>query len=176
MTGPSRHANAAAGEVYAVLPRERADRDDLRLVLDLAALHHGPPGHVHPHSDETFTVIDGALDVRVGRRWATVTAGRSATAPAGSSHAFRNTSGRPVRAEVLVVPGDAVRAFFTDLFGLVENGYVDRRGQLPLPVGARLLRRHPAAVRLAGVPGPVQSVVLGVLSALPSPRPDRRSR
>lgn len=163
------HRNPAAGEVYTLAPAAGpgAEEGDLRLVLELAAVHHAPPAHVHPHSDESFTVLDGELEVRVGRGWTTLGAGESAIAPAGAPHAFRNSSGAPVRVEVLVVPGAAVRAFFDDLFALTDAGRVDRRGQLALPDAARLLRRHPDAVRLAGVPGPVQTGLLAVLSRLP---------
>jgi mannose-6-phosphate isomerase-like protein (cupin superfamily) len=165
----TRHANPAAGEVYSVVPAAGpgAADGDLRLVLELAAVHHPPPAHVHPHADESFTVLDGALEVRVGRRRTTLGPGESATAPAGSPHAFRNSSGAPVRVEVLVVPGAAVRAFFDDLFALTDAGRVDRRGQLALPDAARLLRRHPDALRMAGVPGPVQTGLLAVLARLP---------
>ena len=162
------HANPAAGEVYTLLPGDdRGDPDGLRLILELAAVHHAPPAHVHPNSDESFTVLDGALDIRLGRGWSTLTAGESVTAPAGATHGFRNTSGAPVRVQVDVVPGDVVRAFFVDLFALTDARRVDRRGQLALPDAARLLRRHPQAVRLPGIPGPVQAALLSVLSTLP---------
>ncbi|MGF1647607.1 MAG: cupin domain-containing protein [Kineosporiaceae bacterium] len=163
------HRNPGAGEVYTIGPvtGPGAGEGDLRLVLELAAVHHPPPAHVHPHSDESFTVVDGELEVRVGRSWTTLGAGESATAPAGAPHAFRNSSRAPVRVEVLVVPGAAVRAFLHDLLALTDAGRVDRRGQLALPDAARLLRRHPDAVRLAGVPGPVQTGLLAVLSRLP---------
>jgi hypothetical protein len=128
----TRHANPAAGEVYSVVPAAGpgAADGDLRLVLELAAVHHPPPAHVHPH-------------------------------------AFRNSSGAPVRVEVLVVPGAAVRACFDDLFAPTDDGRVDRRGQLALPDAARLLRRHPDALRMAGVPGPVRTGLLAVLARLP---------
>lgn len=170
MTAP-RHANPAAGEVYTVVPAGGEDPGALRLVLELAAVHHPPPVHVHPRSDESFTVLDGALDLRLGRGWTTVVAGDSVTAPAGATHGFRNTSGAPVRVQVDVVPGAEVRAFFADLFALTDAGRVDARGQLALPDAARLLRRHPRAVRMAGIPGPIQTALLTVLAAFPGTRP-----
>src|SRR5438132_13046220 len=52
----------------------------------------GPPVHVHPTADESYEVIEGALDVCIDGDWRTLRAGESATAPAGAPHTLRNAT------------------------------------------------------------------------------------
>src|SRR5688500_5490492 len=51
----------------------------------------------HPHQEETYDVLEGALEVSLDGRWRSVPAGESLTVPPGAVHGFRNTSGVPVR-------------------------------------------------------------------------------
>jgi len=51
----------------------------------------GPRVHVHPTADESYDVVEGALDVCVDGVWKTLRAGESATAPAGVPHTLRHT-------------------------------------------------------------------------------------
>jgi mannose-6-phosphate isomerase-like protein (cupin superfamily) len=62
---------------------------------------HVTPLHVHQQEDEAFLILDGELDVLVGKEAFTVRAGEVALAPRGVPHQLLNTSGRPVRAIVL---------------------------------------------------------------------------
>ena len=48
----------------------------------------GPPVHVHPTAEESYEVIEGALDVFVDGEWRTLRAGETATAPAASRIRF----------------------------------------------------------------------------------------
>ena len=56
-----------------------------------------PPPHVHPTPEETFEVIEGALDLMVDGEWTTLHVGESASVDPGILHTFRNRSGRTVR-------------------------------------------------------------------------------
>lgn len=49
-----------------------------------------PPLHVHPHAEETYRVLSGALEVNVEGEWQEVPAGESHTVSAGTPHTFRN--------------------------------------------------------------------------------------
>jgi mannose-6-phosphate isomerase-like protein (cupin superfamily) len=46
------------------------------------------PPHIHHRSDEAFIVLDGELEVLVGDERRVLTAGESATVPAGIVHTF----------------------------------------------------------------------------------------
>jgi len=53
--------------------------------------------HYHPEQEETYQVVEGALEVFRDGQWLTVPAGESLTVPQGAVHGFRNTSEVPVR-------------------------------------------------------------------------------
>ena len=65
--GQDVYRNDAVGETLIVHPMAPGGAV-LRAELLVDAVHHAPPAHVHPRSTESFTVIEGALAVRVGRR------------------------------------------------------------------------------------------------------------
>ncbi len=44
----------------------------------------GPPLHIHPTAEESYSVLSGTLDVCVDRIWRRLDAGQSATVPAGT--------------------------------------------------------------------------------------------
>jgi hypothetical protein len=56
----------------------------------------GPPVHVHPTAEESYEVIDGALEVFMNGHWSAVHAGEKATVAAGCRirYATRATSPR----------------------------------------------------------------------------------
>lgn len=49
-----------------------------------------PPLHVHPHAEESYRVLSGALEVNVEGEWRQVPAGERHSVPAGRAHTFRN--------------------------------------------------------------------------------------
>ena len=53
--------------------------------------------HYHPKQEETYDVLDGALEVFRDGGWQSVPAGESLTVPQGARHAFRNASEKAVR-------------------------------------------------------------------------------
>src|SRR5438045_3726609 len=72
----------------------------------------GPPPHAHPWS-ESYSVIDGALEVTIGGKTITATAGCFFHIPAGTVHSHRITS---AAAKFVIVTSPAGAAdFFIDL-------------------------------------------------------------
>jgi hypothetical protein len=49
-----------------------------------------PPPHVHPHSSETFEVLDGALELKCEGKWHRLTTGERLTIKPGQTHTLRN--------------------------------------------------------------------------------------
>ena len=82
----------------------------------------GPPLHVHPVAEEVYSVTEGVLDVRVGRDWRKVSAGASATVPAGTPHTLRNTSGETVKLINVHRPAQDFERMFRRLHALVNDG------------------------------------------------------
>jgi mannose-6-phosphate isomerase-like protein (cupin superfamily) len=92
-----------------------------------------PNGHVHPVQEERFTVVEGCLRFRVGRRSRLVGPGQTVTVPPGAPHHFANPG--PVEAFVLVETRPAMQMH--ELLKVAAELARDGRGRprrLPRPV------------------------------------------
>ncbi len=154
--------NTGAGERATFLSADGAPV--LELLLELGPSHHGPPPHIHPEAEESFTVAQGTLHLLIGRRWQPFETGQGATVRPGTRHTYRGLPGAPARALVRITPGAPMRAFLTDLYGLAANDRVDAEGSPRLRDAAKLFQEHPGAMSLAGVPGWVQGPLWRALS------------
>ena len=74
----------------------------------------GPPEHVHSDHDQTYYVLEGTFDVKVGERRLTATVGTCVFIPRGTAHTFRNVDQRRSRMLVLATPG-GIERFFEEL-------------------------------------------------------------
>jgi quercetin dioxygenase-like cupin family protein len=84
-------------------------------VFEMTALRDsGPPPHAHPWS-ESYSIIEGTVDVRIGDKSFSGSAGSFFQIPAGTFHSHRITSDR-ARMIVVTSPSGA-----TDFFGDVDN-------------------------------------------------------
>ena len=86
----------------------------------------GPPVHVHPTAEESYEVIEGALDVFVDGEWRTLRAGETATAPAGVPHTLRNATAEPVRLVNIHRPALQFESFFRQMHALIHQGKIKR--------------------------------------------------
>jgi mannose-6-phosphate isomerase-like protein (cupin superfamily) len=168
------YQNRVTGE-YAVILRGTEDRGEGPAVAHLTAR----PGaavvgeHFHPYLIEKFTVLRGRLDARIAGQELCLTPGQSATVEAGVVHDWWNTS-KTEEAHVLVEVTRAPGANHFDpsrfelligmLFGLANDGKVDKKGR-PSPLQAAVIAREFADVVVFTHPPPaVQKAVLGVLA------------
>ncbi|MEO8421258.1 MAG: cupin domain-containing protein [Hyphomicrobium sp.] len=87
----------------------------------------GPPLHIHPAAEESYSVLSGTLDVCVDGIWQRLSAGQSVTVAAGTPHTLRNTSGSEVRLVNTHSPALDFEHFFRRLHALVN----DRGVRLP---------------------------------------------
>ena len=78
-----------------IVVRERRDAT-MRLEVRQAA-RRGVPAHVHPAQEERIEVVDGEVELRLGRRRRRLAAGDSVLVPAGTAHGFRALGDRPAR-------------------------------------------------------------------------------
>ncbi|MBK8293657.1 MAG: cupin domain-containing protein [Solirubrobacterales bacterium] len=58
-----------------------------------------PPPHIHPHQVESYTVLEGSIEIVINGIWRTLGPGESASVPIGASHTFRNCSGSTIRVQ-----------------------------------------------------------------------------
>ena len=144
---PVTHGDPAAGETMIVHPL--VPDEPLRVELRVAAAgHRAPPAHVHPAAAERFTVVEGALTVRVGRGWVTLHEGETAVAPHGSLHAYRGVPGTAARVIVELEPPGAMAEFFAAFYAAPRS----RGGAPGLRAMAPVLHRHAADIVIPGLP------------------------
>lgn len=170
------YENKVTGE-YAVVIRGTEDRGDGPGIAHLTAR----PGaavvgeHIHPNIVEKFTVISGTLDARIGGQRMTLQRGQSAIVAPGVPHDWWNAS-KTEDVEVLVEVDSALDAQHVDssrfelligmLFGLANDGKVDRKGR-PSPLQGAVIAQEFADVIVFTRPPPVvQKVVFAVLAPL----------
>ncbi len=72
----------------------------------------GPPAHIHRREQESFYVLEGTITFQVGEEQVVATAGMFAHIPMGTLHRFRNTSDKPARMIITVVPAGIEEMFF----------------------------------------------------------------
>ncbi|BCH23315.1 cupin [Mesorhizobium sp. L-8-10] len=170
------YENRVTGE-YAVVLRGSEDRGDGPGIAHLTAR----PGaavvgeHFHPHMVERFTVLRGQLNARIGGRALVLEPGQSATVEPGVPHDWWNAS-TVDEAHVLVEVDKAPGAENIDpnrfemligmLFGLANDGKVDRKGR-PNPLQGSLIAREFAdVVVFTHPPPPVQRVLFAILAPI----------
>ena len=169
------YENRVTGE-YAVVLRGSEDRGAGPGIVHLLAR----PGaavvgeHFHPGIVERFTVLSGRLEARLDGRVLSLGPGQSAVAPAGVAHDWWNgskTEEAHVLVEIAAAPGsggdaDRFEQLIGMLFGLANDGKVDRRGR-PHVLQAAVIAEEFADVVVFTRPPPfVQRIALAVLSPL----------
>jgi len=75
----------------------------------------GPPPHLHHDEDETFYVVDGCLEMRLGEETISVNSGDYVSVPRGTVHSYRNIGSSPAVMLVTFVPAGFER-FFEEVF------------------------------------------------------------
>jgi hypothetical protein len=126
-----------------------------RVIVELAPGFGGAPPHTHRHSDESFQVLEGTLDLLVDGRWHELGPGEPVTVPKGKPHTVRNLHVLPVRAVNVHTPALDYPDFMATLHALVSAENVrglpprDARSVLHL---ALLYTEHGRAVTSASPP------------------------
>lgn len=117
----------------------------------------GPPAHVHSVETEEFSVLQGRLWVRTGRRRLTLEAGQSASIPPETVHTFANRSDAPVTFRTVSTPA-----------GILEQmlRLQAATGRTPLLQIARLNQGENQTLFLPGLPRPAQRLLWNTLAAL----------
>lgn len=103
-----------------VFTRTTADTNGAYLEAHvLAPPTDGPPLHVHYHAEESYQVLSGTLEVRLGKEWKQVSAGQTLTVPQGTPHTLRNSA--PVELINVHRPALNIEQMFRTLHCLVTE-------------------------------------------------------
>jgi mannose-6-phosphate isomerase-like protein (cupin superfamily) len=86
-----------AGDVYTLKLPGTATGGAFTLLEAVVPLGGGPPPHVHDREDETFVVLEGELNLRVGAQEFAAPVGTVLHVPRGLRHSFRTVRATPAR-------------------------------------------------------------------------------
>lgn len=115
------------------------------LVECAAAPGAGAPPHSHRVDDEAFYVLEGEFAFMIGDKTETVGPGSFRFVPAGTAHAFTNTTSRPARMLIINLPGGPHEQFFMEAGDPVADA-----SAFPVPAAPDIPRLMKAAER-AGI-------------------------
>jgi mannose-6-phosphate isomerase-like protein (cupin superfamily) len=101
----------------------------------------GPPAHIHRREEETFFILEGTFDIRLGDKQVKASAGDLVQSPRGTVHTFRNAGSTMARMLVFCAPA-GLEKYFEEVFEPVHD-----RSVTPPPVTdeqiARILAKAP---------------------------------
>jgi quercetin dioxygenase-like cupin family protein len=95
----------------------------------------GPPPHIHSREDESFYIVSGRLEIRLGDKTYQAKRGEFVYIPRGTVHSFKNIGGATAVQLVTFVPSGMER-FFREVFPEVKD-----RNAAPPPVTEELIKR-----------------------------------
>ena len=160
--------NPVTGERAAVrLGTEDTGED--RVVVDL----HVKPGgavsgeHVHPVTEESFTVVRGRVGFRIAGHGSIAELNRCLHVPAGVAHYWWNAGEEEAHVIVEIGPGTArFEEMIKNLYGLAQDGKTNSKGMPNLLQGALFAREFNDVMYFTKPPLAVQRLLFGVLGSL----------
>src|SRR5579871_3700735 len=121
-----------------------------------------PTAHVHPSQTETFEIVSGTLDMKLGSTWFEAMPGDTVVIDPGVNHNFRNNGTDVAHFNVEVRPAIRIESLIETMYGLAADGKTNRWG-IPNPLQlAVVAREHFDTVRLAFPPAWTQRAALAV--------------
>lgn len=133
-----------------------------------------PVAHFHPRFDEQFAILAGQARYLLGTVEKVAQAGETVILPHGVAHKHPWNDGDnelQVRQSIQLDQPDpvtiqAIERFFETLYGLGQDGKVNKDG-LPNPLQfALILKTFQPHAYVAGMPIPVQHLLFGALAAV----------
>ena len=121
----------------------------------------GTPEMIHALQDESFKVLSGSLNFRIGGQEQHLTAGESLLIPKGTPHNWWNASNEEAHVLVELRPALRSEEFFANLYGLCSE-----KGALPNPLQLAVLidEHRDEGSYLTKPPLLVQKVMFGALA------------
>ncbi len=83
------------------------------------------PDHYHKWEDQTFHVIEGELEAKIGEETVKISAGDSIHCPKGVSHYMKNIGNTNAKLISYIFPGDWAEEFFKETSKQTKSGQVD---------------------------------------------------
>jgi len=116
-----------------IFRKTAADTNGELLQMEFTMSPHGfvAGEHIHPNQEERFNILSGDLTFRVSGKERKAGAGDQLTVPAGTPHIWWNSGDTEASLIIEFRPALRIEEFFETLFGLAQDGKVDKRTGLP---------------------------------------------
>ena len=154
--------NAVLGETRIVFTKtaQQTGGEVFGLEVFIRAGAPGTPEMVHANQDESFEILSGSLDFRIGGQERRLQAGESLLIPKGTPHNWWNESNEEAHALVELRPALRSEELLANIYGLLNE-----KGALPNPLQmAVLFNEHFDECHLTKPPLLVQKVMFGALA------------
>jgi len=145
-----------------------ADTNGEAVVIECAVQPDGfvSAAHVHPFQTERFAVVDGCLEMKVGRKKLVLERGDVTVVEPGRPHKFWNSGDDEVRFVCEIRPARQFESLLETMFALAADGKTNKKG-MPNPVRlAVIARAHFDTVRLPHPPAWLQHTGLALAAPL----------
>jgi len=138
----------------------------LRLRVELPPHASGPPMHYHVGYTEKFDVLEGKLDVYVGKKnHLALVSGQSASVPLEVPHKFWNATDELTVFEAEIRPADDFEKTLRVADGLARDGKTSKRGVPKNPLELGLIYQLAQSYQ-PGMPRPMQNAIAGTLARI----------
>ena len=99
-------------------------RDPVIMIAELGPGESGPPAHIHPAQQETYTVLEGEAEFRLDGKTIIVKQGEKIVIPPNTPHTFKNKTTSWLKMQDMHEPALSFEAMMRELHGLVHSGKV----------------------------------------------------
>jgi mannose-6-phosphate isomerase-like protein (cupin superfamily) len=104
------------GDVYTLLASAAETDGDYIALEALVPPDGGPPPHIHHNQIETFFILQGEMEIKVGDQVYQAKVGDFVHVSKGTPHSFLNRSQTPVKMVFTFVPAGDIEEFFRESF------------------------------------------------------------
>ena len=158
--------NPVAGDSVTFLALPDASGTELVMEMTTVPGGQGPPVHVHPRSQETFTVVSGSIVVRENGREVVLLAGESYTVAPGVPHGFASHGDQEALTQVRMDRPGRMAEFLETFYELNRAGRTDAEGKPCLPQIAVTFGALKDDIRTVVAPWPAQLALFALLGPI----------
>lgn len=83
------------------------------------------PDHYHKWEDQTFHIVEGSVEAKIGNEWYSLCIGDTIHCPRGTSHYLKNNGTVTARLVSYIFPGDWAEEFFAESSKQSHSGQRD---------------------------------------------------
>ena len=120
--------------------------------------------HLHPAMEERFTMLRGQVWFRISGHESVAEPGVKLIVPPGTPHDWWNAGSEEAVVRMEMRPATRFEAMISNLFGLAQDGKVNKQGMPSLLQLAVFAREFDDVMRLTKPPRIVQRILFGLLT------------